>query len=145
MTRPRSGSARLAGLAAALLLASAGPASAQVAYPPSPDKYGAHIRYRIRADRDERIRQYRAMTAFLDKLGFVPAPREDADLDIFDPTAERLDGTVPAANAARLLQDPRVQTVLLVPAGSPLPDDARKPVQVRIAIPSGLGRTEQRQ
>ena len=97
------------------------PAAAQVAYPPRPEKYDVHLRYRIRADRDERIRQFREMEQFLKDVGFVPAPREDADLDAFDPIAERLNGTMPSANAARLFEDPRIQTAVFVPAGPPTP------------------------
>ncbi len=131
------------GLLLAALLASAPPAAAQVAYPPRPDGYDAHFRYRIRAPRDERIRQFREMEAFLKGVGFVPAPREDADLDAFDPTAERMDGTIPSANAARLLDDPRILTVLLVPAGRQLPADPSAPVQVRITLAGGLAAKEQ--
>src|SRR5947207_8979655 len=98
-------------LAAVVTLVTLGTAAGQVKYPPRPEKYHVDLRYSIRADRDERIRQYRAMTKFLDSIGFAADPREDADLDIFDPTAERLSGTIPSANAARLFDDPHIRTV----------------------------------
>ncbi|MFO0847651.1 MAG: hypothetical protein U0871_03685 [Gemmataceae bacterium] len=130
-------------LLAVAVLASPAAAPAQVAYPPRPDRYDTHVRYRIRADRDERVRQYRAMTAFFDKLGFVPAQREDADLEMFDPTAERTHGTIPSGAADRLLEDPRVLTVLFAPAGWAAPDDPAKPVQVRLALSVGLAPPQQ--
>lgn len=136
MTRP--------GLLLAALLLSASPAAAQVAYPPRPETYDVHLRYRIRADRDERIRQFREMERFLKGMGFVPAPREDADLDAFDPSAERMAGTMPSANAARLFEDPRIQTAVFVPAGRQLPDDPAAPVQVRLILAGGLAPEQQR-
>lgn len=131
-------------LAVVPALLAAGPLAAQVKYPAPPDRYHVDLRYRIRADRDERIRQFRAMTDRLAGLGFRADPREDADLDVFDPTAERLAGTVPSAAAGKILDDPRIQTILLVPAGMTLPDDPAAPVQVRVTLASGLEPTEQR-
>ncbi len=127
-------------LVAAVALAT--PAGAQVVYPPPPEKYDAHFRYRIRADRDERIRQFREMERNLKAAGFVPTPREDADLEIFDPAAEMMSGTIPSSSARKLLDDPRIQTVVLVPAGMSL-DEGKKLVQVRIALPTGLAPREQ--
>lgn len=131
---------------AALVLALVPAATpAQVAFPPPPEKFDATIRYRAPAGRNERIREHRAMTAFFESLGFAPAEREDADLDIFDPVAERTHGTIPAANAAKLLNDPRVLGVVLVPAGTAIPDDPQKPLQVRIALARGLEPAQQKQ
>ena len=136
MTRP--------GLLLAALLVSASPATAQVAYPPRPEKYDVHLRYRIRADRDERISQFRELQRFLEGVGFVAAPREDADLDAFDPTAERMNGTMPSANAARLFEDPRIQTAVFVPAARQLPEEPAAPVPVRIILAGGLAAEQQR-
>jgi hypothetical protein len=138
MIRTRVGVGLLLGLLVAPL-----PASAQVKYPPAPAKYEAHFRYRLAAGRDARIRQFRAMEAFLKKLGFVLSPREDADLDIFDPTAERMDGTIPAANGPRLLEFPRILTAVLVPSETPLPEDGARRVQVRIVLTDGLASKQQ--
>jgi hypothetical protein len=121
------------------------PAIGQVKYPPGPQSYHVDLRYDIRAGQDERIRQYRAMTEHLDRLGFVADPREDADLDAFDPTAVRMSGMIPATNAARILEDPRIRTILLTPSGMTLPDDPAAPVQIRITLPGGLERGEQLQ
>src|SRR5690348_4725849 len=69
-----------------LTLAPAAPA--QVKVPRPPDTYDATIRYRIQADRNERVLQYEEMTKFFGKLGFKEAESEDSDLGPFDPTAE---------------------------------------------------------
>src|SRR5438105_7195698 len=99
------------------------PAVAQVKYPPRGEKSSIQIRYRIRADRDERARQFRVLEAHLKRLGFVAPEREDEDLDIQDPTAERFAGTIPSKNVFDILNDPRVRTILFAPAGFKYPDD----------------------
>jgi len=124
------------------LLATAG--SAQVAYPDRPETFDVRVRYRIRADRDERIRQYRALQGHLKGLGFAEAAREDGDLDVFDPAAEDLRGTLPSGNLPRLFENPAVVTAVAVPAGLALPDDGKAPVGVRVRLAAGFGRDEQR-
>lgn len=131
-----------AGIWLVFLVAVPTSASAQVVYPPAPEKYDVHFRYRIRADRDERIRQFRDLEKHLKAVGFVATPREDADLDIFDPAAERMAGTIPSASATKLLDDTRIQTAVLLPAGTKL-DDGKKRLQVRITLPTGLAAKEQ--
>lgn len=126
------------------LLAAAVPAAAQVAYPPPPEKFDVHIRYRIRTDRDERIRQFRAMQAFLKELGYVPVRRKDDDLDIFNPDAELTNGSISPAGAARLLEQPSIRTVVLKPAGGNELADPKATAQVRIQIASGYPLAEQR-
>jgi hypothetical protein len=120
-------------------------AATQVKAPPRADKVDLEIRYRIRADRDERVRQFRAMMARLKQLGFVPSEREDADLDALDPAAERLSGTIPSANVFAVLEDPRIQTILFAPAGFKYPDAPDHPVAVRIGLRSGFEPAQQRQ
>jgi hypothetical protein len=127
-----------------LLLLTAVPTAAQVKYPTPPAKYHVDLRYRIAAEQNQRVRDYRDLTAALGKIGFVADPREDDDLDRFDPTAERLAGTIPAKDAAKLLDIPAVKTVLLRDAETPLPDDAKKPTHIRIRITPGLDLAEQR-
>ena len=98
------------------------------------------IRYRIRADRDERIRQYRVLEKHLAGLGFVDARKDDPDrdLDILDPNAERFTGTVPGAKVLDILNDVRVQSILFAPAGFAYPDAPEKPVAIRIGLRTGL-------
>src|SRR5438067_2518949 len=105
---------RRSALALAALLACATLAPAQFKEPPRAEKVDVQIRYRIRADRDERVRQYRALEKHLDSLGFVDAKRDDPDrdLDILDPNHERFVGTMPGAKVMDVLNDVRVQNVL---------------------------------
>lgn len=126
-----------------LLAVAAVPAAAQVKYPAAPAKYHIDLRYKIATEQNQRVRAYRALTADLEKVGFVAAAREDADLDQFDPLAERLSGTIASKDAAKLLDIPAVKTALLRADGTDLPDDAKKPSQLRIRIASGLNPTEQ--
>jgi hypothetical protein len=115
-------------------------ADAQVKEPPRADKVDVQIRYRIRADRDERVRQYQALEKHLASLGFVDANKDDPDrdLDILDPNAERFNGTLPGAKVLDILNDVRVQNILFAPAGFAYPDAPDKPVAVRIGLRSGL-------
>jgi hypothetical protein len=135
-------------LAAALLAAAlgAGPVWSQAAdaprvqEPPRPEKVDVQIRYRIRADRDERVRQFRGMERHLAALGFEDARKEDPDrdLDILDPNAERLTGTIASAKVLTLLDDPRVQQILFAPAGYAYPEDRTKGVPVRVILRGDL-------
>ncbi|MDB5306642.1 MAG: hypothetical protein JWO38_844 [Gemmataceae bacterium] len=118
-------------------------APAQVKYPPLPEKVDVQIRYRIRADRDERVRQFRGLEAHLKKLGFERKRQPDDDLDILDPAAERFEGTIPSKNVFAILEDPRVQTVLFKPTDLQYPDDPAKPVSVRLRIATGYLPAEQ--
>lgn len=120
------------------------PVAAQVTYPAPPQTYDVHIRYRIRTDRDERIRQFKAMHEFLKSQGYVATRRADDDLDIFNPDAELTNGTIPAAGALKLLDQPSVKTVVLVPAGGTALADPKALAQVRLGIASGYPPGEQR-
>jgi hypothetical protein len=115
-------------------------APAQIKEPPRAEKVDVQVRYRIRADRDERVRQYRALEKHLASLGFVDARKDDPDrdLDILDPTAERFVGTIPGAKVLDILNDVRVQSILFAPAGFAYPDAPEKPVAVRIGLRAGL-------
>ena len=120
-------------------------APAQVKEPPRAEKLDVQIRYRIRADRDERIRQFLALEKHLASLGFEDARKNDPDreLDILDPTAERFTGTISSRNVLNLLDEPRVLNILFAPAGYTYPDSPEKPVPVRIVLRDGLLPTQQ--
>ena len=108
----------------------AGSASGQVKVPKPPETYDAKVRYRILADRNERVLQYEALTKFLGGLGFRETVTDESDLAPFDPTAEVIVGTVPSRTSRELLKDPRVQTILLSPTGFKLPDARDQRVRV---------------
>ena len=71
----------------------------RVKEPARTEKVDVQIRYRIRADRDERVRQFRGLEKHLAALGFEDSRKEDPDLDleILDPNAERFTGTIASA------------------------------------------------
>lgn len=107
--------------------------------PPRADKVDVQIRYRIRADRDERVRQFRALEKFLADLKFDDARKNDPDRerDELDPNAERLSGTVAGADVLKILNQVRVQNILFAPAGFKIPDQD-KAVAIRIGLRTGL-------
>ncbi|QEL20067.1 hypothetical protein [Limnoglobus roseus] len=127
-----------------LLALSATPVAAQVKRPAPPATYHIDLRYQIATEENQRVREYRELTAALAKLGFVATASDDADLDKFNPLAERLAGTIPSKDARKVLDIGAIRTTILRPEGAPLPDDAKKPVQVRVQIVSGLDLAEQR-
>lgn len=134
------------GLASIAVLCSFAAAGAQVKEPPRAEKLKVEIRYRIRADRDERVRQYTALQKHLAQLGFDDARKNDPDydLEILDPTAERMTGTVPGPKVLQILASPHVQSILFEPAGFVRPD-ADKPVAVKIGLRGGyLPHTQQK-
>jgi hypothetical protein len=131
--------------ALALLALSPGAGLAQVVYPALPEKLAVEFRYRIRADRDERVRQFRQMTATLKDVGFErdTTGELEPELDIFDPAAERMRGTLEAKNLGRLLADPRVRTVLYRPTDFAVPADPDQRVAVRVTVATGFTPAEQ--
>src|SRR5262245_41772208 len=129
------------GFLSLLALLTAAPfAPAQIKEPPRAEKVDVQIRYRIRADRDERVRQYRELDKHLATLGFVDANKdaEDPDLDILDPNAERFVGTIPGSKVLDILKDVRVQNILFAPSGFTYPDAPDKPVAIRLGLRTGL-------
>ncbi len=114
-------------------------APAQVKEPPRAEKMKIEIRYRIRADRDERVRQYLDLQKYLAKLGFDDARKNepDYDLDILDPTSERFSGTIPGTRVLEVLDHVRVQNILFVPDGFVIPVEGDKPVAVKLGLRGG--------
>jgi hypothetical protein len=123
----------VAGLAALL----AGPApAAQVVGPPPPQEYKVHIRYRIRAARSERAAQFRRMLDYFRSLGFQPD--EDPENAIEDPELVTMTGTVPSASARKLLDEPHVRRILLLPADYEPPAEADTPAKLQIELERAL-------
>ncbi len=121
-------------------------AGAEVKEPPRAEKLDIQIRYRIRADRDERIRQYRALVKHLDSLGFVDTKKgePDHDLDILDPNAEYFTGTIPSKNVMEVLKDRHVQQILFAPSAFAYPEPSN-PVAVKLGLRSGYRPAVQQQ
>src|SRR5262245_54614853 len=100
-------------------------APAQPAAPPQPTHYQATLRYRILAPRDQHVIVYDRLVEHLKKLKFEFQPPLDQR-----PATDRIDagkneflGRLPAANVAKLRDNPHVAGVLLVPDGFKLPDE----------------------
>ncbi|MBA4187430.1 MAG: hypothetical protein C0467_05360 [Planctomycetaceae bacterium] len=132
---------RLATVTLAILIGSSavlaqGQDEPRVKEPPRTEKVDVQIRYRIRADRDERVRQFRGLEKHLTALGFEDSRKDDPDrdLDILDPNAERFTGTAASDKVLQLLDDPRVEQILFAPTGYMYPEDRTKPVPVRIIL-----------
>ena len=107
---------------------------AQIKQPKPPDVYDVQIRYRIQADRNERVLQFDAMSKYFGSLGFKETETDESDLAPFDPNAELMSGTIPSKTARDLLADRRVQTILLAPSGYKPPEKPDELVRVRIEL-----------
>ncbi len=118
-------------------------APAQVVYPQRAETVDVQIRYRIRAARDERVRQFLVLTQRLDDLGFKRTRKPNDEQDIIDPTAERFDGSIPSKNVFAVLNDPRVQTILFKPTDYQYPADMAGKVSLRIFIAPAFQSAEQ--
>ncbi len=118
---------------------------AQVKLPKPPDNYDVEFRYRIQAGRNERIVQFAEMTKDLKKLGFKQKETDDSDLDVFDPSAERMSGTIPSSTASDILNEPHIQTVLLVPAEFKPPAADNDRVKVQLELGRGFSLEKQQE
>lgn len=119
------------------------PVSAQVVYPKPPDEFAATIRYRIRAAGDQRVVPFQAMLKHLKAVGFKPADEERFKLDLLDPGAELVSGTLPSAAVGKLFDDPNIKTAVLAPVGGKAFDDPKKVLQLRLELSRGLPAEEQ--
>jgi hypothetical protein len=120
-------------LVVCLSLGIASPLAAQRTAPPPPANYDAQIRYSIRAGSNQRIEQFQAMTKYLESIGFQRIPSDDP-LEAADLTAERLSGTLPSDKLRDLMRETHIRTVLLVPAGMKLPENADQRVLVQLEL-----------
>ncbi len=107
-----------------------------------PERYDVQLRYRINASRNQRISQFLAMTRYLEGLGFNKNPGEETEAE--DPTETRMTGSISASAARKLLSEPHVRALLLIPAGYALPKDAKALVKVQLDLASGLPADRQR-
>ncbi len=127
-------------LAVVLTTASAG--SAGYKTPPPPAEYQVTLRYTIPSPRDQHVVYYDALVKYLKKVGlkFDPGPDEDRE----DSTKNILTGTIAPAKAQKLLGNPSVAAVLLLPAKYVVPARPTDPVKVRVQLVSGFPLHRQR-
>jgi hypothetical protein len=130
-------------MAIAILLGIVPSLYAQVKRPEVPKTYGVEFRYRIDAERNERIRQFKLMRDFFNKLGFEEIVTEESENADLNPEANKLMGLIPGTDAKSLLQDVRVRTVLVYPKGFQLLEDDSL-VRLSIELSGGLPQNEQR-
>jgi hypothetical protein len=112
------------------------------AAPPLPKQYDVSVRYQIDTAPVDRLGQYAEMTRYFRALGFVVDPSQDDDPRDVDET--RFHGTIPSANARLLLNEPHVQSLLLLPAGYQTPEEENTPVKVQLELASGVPSDRQR-
>src|SRR5262249_11548341 len=100
---------------------------------PVPKEYDVTIGYRVNAYRNQPGRQFFPMLKQFEALGFKenPGPEDEAE----NPAVTRMTGTIPAANARKLLVEPHVRALLLVPRGVKLPAE-KEPVRVQLELTS---------
>lgn len=132
-----------------MLLATAAPAFAQPLQPPPPAEYQVTLRYHLYAAPVDRIPMFRHLVAYLESVGFHknPGPRGEAEIS----TYTRMTGTLRVHSwaqrddiVARILADPHVQEMQLIPAGFPMPPNPAGRVQVGLTLASGYSLQRQR-
>ncbi len=129
-------------IAAALGLAFAATAPAEVTYPEAPKEYDAQIRFKLRAPLPAWYDRFDEMLAAMKGVGFVRDPLGPDEQE--DPGGDRLSGVSPSAKARLLLRVPGVRTILLKPRGNQLPKFDQR-VKVRLELVSGLSSAKQLQ
>ncbi|HMF12922.1 MAG TPA: hypothetical protein VKE94_11470, partial [Gemmataceae bacterium] len=115
----------------------AAPLPAQVPAPKPPAEFDVVIRYRIDAARTERILQFRELIRYLESIGFKKDPSENEN-EPEDRTAVEMTGSIASGNARKILAEPHVRTILLVPKGAKLPTEADQFVRTNLELTSGL-------
>jgi hypothetical protein len=124
-------------------------AHAQVAGPPVA-KYRVSLRYYIPSPRDEHVVQYDALIEHLKRLAFEfdPPLAKHPDTDREDRTKNYLEGAIDSNKVPALLEQPVVQTILLIPLAPEefkLPENPEDPVMVRLELGGNLPRDRQRE
>src|SRR6516165_2275145 len=87
--------------------------------PSAPKEYKVLVRYRIRAGVNQRLQQFGRMLEYFKSIGFKKDPGPDTEPE--DPDQVLMSGTISSANARKLLVDPHVRSLLLIPADYQLP------------------------
>lgn len=129
----------IACLLLAMLLSSV-PGPQALAAPPR--EYRVQLRYRIIAGRNERLTQYFALVRYLESVGFRKDPGEITEPEDF--RHDRMTGTIAADRALLLLREPHVKSLLLMPVGYQLPEEAEQRVKVQLMLADNLPLDRQR-
>lgn len=116
-------------------------ARGEVVAPPPPATYDVQIRYQAGGGRVHRLGQFFEMLKYLESQGFKKAA--DTEEKAEDLAGTLIEGSIPSANARKLLLQPRIRALLLTPAGYKLPE-GDQPVKVQIDLAGGLDLVMQR-
>jgi hypothetical protein len=121
-------------------------ASGQAPTPPPPDGYQVWVRYRINSARDQHVLQYDALIEHLKalKFNFQPPLEQHPDTDREDPNKNQLRGTVAAGEALKILRNPNVASMVLLPTDFKVPEAPEQPVRVQFELASGFTQERQR-
>ena len=121
-------------------------ASAQPAAPPPPAKYVCTFRYRLPMARNPHVAAFDRMIEDLQalKFEFDPPLADRPESDREDTTKIYMKGLLPSDQVRRLMAQPSVANIFLVPEGYKLPDDLAVPVRISIDLAGGLQSDEQK-
>jgi hypothetical protein len=132
-----------------LVLGSALTASAQPTMPPPPREYQVTVRYHVFAAPGDRVHLFRQLVNYLESVGFQknPGPRGEAELSSYT----RMTGTIRVHSwrergeiITKLLADPHVQELQLIPTGFNVPANPGGRVQVGLNLVTGYSLMRQR-
>jgi subtilisin family serine protease len=110
--------------------------------PSPPEEYRVKLRYSIPSPRDQHVVLYDQMIKHLQKLGFKYTPGPESDRE--DETKNYLEGTIPSAQARRILEYAHIASVLLTPPKLGAPAKPTDPVKVRLDLAKGFTLDTQR-
>jgi hypothetical protein len=98
----------------------------------APKEYKVFVHYRIRAGANQRLIQFRQMVSYFESIGF----KKDAGAEgeEVDPDQTLMTGTIASDNVRKLLIDPHVRSLLLLPPDYQLPTGDQDLVLVRLEL-----------
>ncbi len=131
-----------------ILLARAEATAAELPGPPPPPRYQIVLRYRIAAARDQHVVQYDALIAHLKALDFeFDSPLDkNPETDREDRSKNTLRGTVPSDQVLKILRNPNVASVLVLPVEFEYPPkDLDAVVRIHLELAGGFGVERQRE
>jgi len=120
----------------------------QPAAPPPPARYQIVLRYRIAAARDQHVLRYDAMIQHLRAVGFAfnPPLEKMPQTDREDRTKDYLRGTIASNKVLKLLGNPSVAALLVMPEEFEYPSkDLDKRVRVQLELAGGFDADRQRE
>jgi hypothetical protein len=128
----------LSPLALVLVLTSSLGAADPVA-PPPPAEYRVLFRYGLPSSRNPHVAQFDAMMTYLKSIGLKLELPPDADAEFLreDASVNWLVGTIPSGQARKMLTEPHVRSLLLLPASAKLPE-GMNPVRIQMELRGGM-------